>query len=203
MIVGFAFDLGQQQLRVVGVLQRIQAPATETARLDVVGAGEGVLDKRNTAVGVLMQHTLVTPGQSVPEQLPTPVGGAGSVAQLVDIGGEAVEVRSADQQIVGVDDPDVIAVSPGQCQRLGAVASEVVPGPLVYFTGNTQIGHVGTDHILSSVIRTGIHDHPRRDERCHRVQHLTDYVRLVTNDHVEADRRVRLRGFFQRVRPPR
>jgi hypothetical protein len=192
-IIGAAFDLGQQQIAIPRILLRIQVTAAEAPRVDVVLALEAFLDERVVACGPLVDDTLIAPRHCVAEQLPAPVGEAGSraVAQVVDVGAQPAEVGSTHNQVVGVDDPDVVAVPLGESQCLGPVVAEIAPRSFVKFTRDTKAGHMAADHVLGSVVGAGIDDHPRRDVGRNRVEHLVDDVLFVTDDHVEADRGAR------------
>ena len=109
--------------------------------------------------------------------------------QQVGVRAQAAEVGLAHNQVVGVYDPDVVAVSPGEGQRLRPVVAEVKPRPFVKLARDAKTGHVVADHVLGPVVGTGVHDYPRADIGRDLIKHFLDDVCLVTDDHVEADRR--------------
>jgi hypothetical protein len=134
----------------------------------------------------------ITPEQLVTEQLSAPIEHAAvAAAQVVDVGVNAVEVGRTHDHVVCIDDPDVVAVPLGEGQRLRPVVAEVPPRPFVKLTGYAKVRHVAADHVLGAIVGAGIHDHPGGDMGRDRAEHLLDDVRLVADDHVEADRGAR------------
>ena len=79
---------------------------------------EALLGERLIAGSEFVDDAFIAPGHPVAEQLPAPVTQslAVSIAQPVNIRGEPAEVRCADQYIIGIDYPDVVAVPLGERQ---------------------------------------------------------------------------------------
>ena len=126
----------------------------------------------------------------VAEQLrhPEVIADGVRTAQPVDVGVQPGEVGGADDGVVGVHDPDVVAVALGEGECFGSVVAEVAPGPFVKFAGDAEAGHVGADQVLGAVVGAGVHDHPGADVGRDGVEYLGDDVCLVAHDHVQADR---------------
>src|SRR5262249_32600591 len=72
-----------------------------------------------------------------------------------------------------------------QLQRMVAVGGEIRPRPLDQFARHVR--HHAADDVLRAVARTGIGNRPRLDVRTHRTQTALDHVRLVLDDHGQAD----------------
>ena len=80
-----------------------------------------------------------------------------------------------------------MALGEGHCLR--AVVPEVQPGFLVQLPGDAPLGHEPADDLLRAVVGAGIDDHPAVDMRGDRFDQLVNDVRLVADDHVQADPR--------------
>ncbi|VBA52393.1 hypothetical protein LAUMK191_02446 [Mycobacterium attenuatum] len=186
---GVALNLGQQQIAVARILLPRQVAGTALTILDVVIA----LQARLHAAGEIPHRGLMSDAHplhphAVAEQLRAIVAvGVAHVTHPVDVGAQAREIGFAHQQVVGVDHPNVVALTLGQGQRLGAVVTEVAPRAFVELTRNAEPVHVVANESLSPVVGAGVHDHPRADVGRHRVERLGDDVCLVSHDHVEAD----------------
>src|SRR3954453_19573863 len=71
-------------------------------------------------------------------------------------------------------------------EHIVAVVREVHPGALDQGTGDPR--HRLADDLLGAVCRAGVGDDPAINPPSHRVDAATNDVRLVLDDHVQADR---------------
>ncbi|MPM40812.1 hypothetical protein SDC9_87460 [bioreactor metagenome] len=94
--------------------------------------------------------------------------------------------------LVGIDEQQIVGLPARQLQRLVAVVGKILPRTLMQLA--RQITHEVADHLLRAVAGAGIDDHPAIDPRLHARQAAFDHMRLVLDDHVQADGGLGSRG---------
>lgn len=179
-----------EDLRVAPVLLLLAPlPAARPAADDEdAGAFEDLAAVPGFAVQVLVEHAHVGPGQAGGDQGGTPVDdGAVVHREAVRVQGE---LRHAEaglylHQVIGVEEQQVVRVSAGELDRLGAAGAESPPRPLVQHAG--QIAEEFPDDLLGAVRRARVHDHPGVDQRAYRFETAPDHRSLIFDDHVQAD----------------
>ncbi len=188
-VVGIARDLGQQQVAIALVLLGVQVAPAQPSGVDVVVALQACIGGRRVADRVLVDDTFIPPRQPAAKDLLAPVAEVGPVPQRVAVGRQAAEIQRAHDHVVGIHDPDVVAVAARQLQRLGAVMPEVAPLAFMQLARDSERAHVCADRLLGPVVGPGVDDHPRGDVGRHGVEDLVHDVRLVADDHVQANQR--------------